>query len=299
LSNQPSNGNALDEWKEARSIIARFDNSLSDLRKYGFSFVTALLAANGLISQGGTSVVTVQVKAAILVATMGLIVALKLLDTHYRHFQEAASMRGRILEGRLNLDLTNDISFFYAMNRFWWYVQVLYYGFVGLTALLGIAILWSNIPLLIMILVAAFVSGGLIYIINKPEKSWAVGDWSVDNKIVSQGTPVRITYTNLNSEDRKPVTFKLWWNFKKESEITKGDYEPANEVEVKLKYFDNYDWLWETETVVPGLYELAMSSDGVQSNGGTEMPLEKMTIQITPAVKKDGPVKNLLDKNSP
>src|SRR5271169_6784431 len=117
LSNQPSYGNALDEWKEARSVIARFDNNLHDLRKYGFSFVTALLAANGLISQGGSSVVSFGVKAGILVATMGLIVTLKLLDTHYRRFQEAVSIRGRILEDRLNIDLTKDLSFFYALEN--------------------------------------------------------------------------------------------------------------------------------------------------------------------------------------
>lgn len=74
LSASPSYGNALDEWKEARSVIARFDNNLHDLRNYRFTFVTGLLAANGLLSQGGTSVVPAGVKAGVLVATMGLIV---------------------------------------------------------------------------------------------------------------------------------------------------------------------------------------------------------------------------------
>ncbi len=253
LSNQPSYGNALDEWKEARSVIARFDNNLHDLRKYGFSFVTALLAANGLISQGGSSVVSVGVKAGILVATMGLIVTLKLLDTHYRRFQQAVSIRGRILEDRLNIDLTKDLSFFYALENWWKDVQALYYGFLMLTALLGFAILWSHWVLIILILIAALFSGALIQIINdekRARKSTALEDWSVDNKIVNEGTPVRITFTNLNSGNRdKPGTFNLRLSIKKNLSGKPEESDVMNETSsgVQLRYFENCDWLWETK----------------------------------------------------
>ena len=40
MSAQPTYGNAIDEWKETRAVMARFDENLHDLRKYGFSFVT-------------------------------------------------------------------------------------------------------------------------------------------------------------------------------------------------------------------------------------------------------------------
>jgi len=301
LSTQQSSGNALDEWKEARSVIARFDNNLHDLRKYGFSFVTALLAANGLLSQGGTSVVPLGVKTAVLMATMGLIVTLKLLDTHYRRFQTAASMRGRILEDRLNLDLTNDISFFYALDRWWRYVQGLYYGFVVLTALLGVAILWGKPFFIITILIAALVSGLLIYFINDEKVSrdfMALEDWSVDRKIVGKGSPVRITFTNLNVGDREPGTFKLWWNIRAEAKIGEAVLEPKDikVVTVDLKYFENYDWLWKTEDVEPGLYELEMFSTRIRKEKQETLsitiesmgesrpgkPSAKLTIQVTP-----------------
>jgi hypothetical protein len=301
----------LDEWKEARSVIARFDTNLHDLRKYGFSFVTALLAANGLLSQDGTSVVPAGVKAAVLVATMGLIVTLKLLDTHYRLFQKAASIRGRILEDRLNLDITNDISFFYDLGHWWMYVQVLYYGFVTLTVLLGLAILWGDTSLIILMLYAALVSYVLIYLTYK-EKPTALEDWSVDNKIVSQGTPVRITYTNLNSGDcKRPGVFRLSWNVKHESAMTAtASVSEASPVEVQLRYFENYDWLWETKEVNPGLYELAMFSPPIAQKERREAlnimvksidrpavgrPSQKLTIQVTKA-KQEEPVKVVLEK---
>lgn len=301
----------MDEWKEARSVLARYDTNLHDLRKYGFGFVTALLAANGLLSQGGTSVVPLGVKAAILVATMGLIVALKLLDTHYRLFQKAASIRGRILEDRLNLDITNDISFFYGLEAWWWYVQVLYYAFVGLTFVLGLAILWGNALLIIGMLVAALVSCWLIWFINR-EKPTALEDWSVDNKIVSQGTPVRITYTNLNSGDRgdHPGKLRLWWNVKREAAMTEAAFvKEESPVEVQLRYFENYDWLWETKEVNPGLYELAMFSPPIVQRGREALrmlvaridapaawgPSSRLTIQVTKA-KPEEPVKVVLEK---
>lgn len=303
-------GNALEEWKEARSIIARYDNNLHDLRKYGFSFITALLAANGLISQSSTSVVPAGVKASILMATMGLIVTLKLLDTHYRLFQKAASIRGRILEDRLNLDITNDISFFYDLEHWWRYVQALYYGFVVLTVLLGLAILWSNALLLSVMLVAALVSGVLIHFINEQTPT-ALEDWSVDRKIVSEGTPVRITYTNLNSGDTRhhPGTFRLSWKIERESAMAAAaSVHEASPVEVQLGYFENHDWLWETEKVKPNLYELEMFSTRVEKEGtlpraydliktvGPGRQQTKLTIQVTPKAKEE-PTRVILEKS--
>ena len=44
---------ALDrEWEVARDVIARADERIDGLRKYGFSFVTALLTADALALHG-------------------------------------------------------------------------------------------------------------------------------------------------------------------------------------------------------------------------------------------------------
>jgi hypothetical protein len=236
-----------------------------------------------------------------------LIVTLKFLDNHYRLFQKAASIRGRILEDRLNLDITNDISFFYKLDKWWRYVQALYYGFVVLTAMLGLAILWGDAPLLTIMLIAALVSGVLIYFINQ-ETPTTLEDWSVDKKIVSKGTPVRITYTNLNSgdTDKYPGLFKLSWNVKRQLAMKATAPVSEASVEVELGYFGNHDWLWETEKVDAGLYELEMFSTRLKSKEtpralellrtiSTEGQPLKLTIQVTKA-KKEEPIRVVLEK---
>jgi hypothetical protein len=266
LSTQQSYCNALDEWKEARSVIARFDNNLHDLRKYGFSFVTALLAANGLISISQTEVVPAEVKASILVVTMGLIVALKLLDCHYLCFEKAASYRCRILEDRLNLELTGDLAFFYNLEKWWVNILLLYLGFIGLTATLGIAILWNHPILLVLTIVATVISAVLILILDiRRSTKKDLQDWTVDLKIVHQRTPLRITYTNLNSNEReKPGRFMLWWTVKSlQKQNLKEPLEEPSVKEVNLRSFQSYVWLWETANVQPGLYEFEMFSTRV------------------------------------
>jgi len=308
LSSPGSEDRALDEWKEARSVIARFENNLHDLRKYGFTFVTALLAADGLLSQGGNTVVPPGVKAGVLVTTMGLIVTLKLLDTHYGLFQKAASIRGRLLEDRLNLDITSDLSMFYELEHWRAYVQALYYGFVGLTVLVGFAILESDRRLVALTLVAGAASGLLINFVSK-EKQTGLEDWSVDKKIVSQGTPVRITFTNLDPKDcDNPGPFRVSWNVKSELAMAAtGQVWEASPVEAQLEYFESHDWLWETEEAKPDLYELAMFSvrkrttassttAGSVDTSSVGKPSSKLTIQVTPKVKQETPVRAVLEK---
>jgi hypothetical protein len=299
LPAQQACGNALDEWKEARSVLERFDNNLHDLRKYGFSFITALLAANGLISIGGTSPVPLEVKVSILVVTMGLIVTLKLLDSHYQCFESAASARCRILEDRLNLELTGDIAYFYKSERWWAHVIVLYLGFVILTTILGAAILWNTSPLLLYLVVIAAVISILLIILTTAIKSSNkdLQDWAVDLKIVSQGIPVRISYTNLNSREKKlPGLFKIWWTvkpFDDENSVGKPSGPPVKIV--SLKYFQNHVWLWDTSKMSPGLYEFEMFSvrlprDDLLSqdkkiNANDEEAACRWIIQLTSVIK--------------
>jgi hypothetical protein len=79
-------------------------------------------------------------------------------------------------------------------------------------------------------------------------------------------------------------------------------------VEVKLSYFENHDWLWETEKVEPGLYELEMFSARMESERTLPRAYEllrtvgmgthpaKLTIQVTPKAKKEDPIRVVLEK---
>jgi hypothetical protein len=300
MSASGSNGKdfAFNEWQEARAIMARFDNNLHDLRKYGFSFITALLAANGLISQGGSSAVPNGVKAAILMATLGLIVALKMLETHYRLFQKAASIRARLLENRLNIDITNDLSLFYDLQKWWVYVQALYYGFVGLVMVLGVAILWSDASLLGYTLIAGVIACLLLWTINKGTPT-SVYDWSVDKKILNAKDSVRITFTDLDDKEREAVRYRLSWGVGKLSD--QGAVQPVpganGQADVQLRYFGSQDFLWQAN-VDPGLYRIRMTHEkgatgdgatkvvGALEMGGPGSQVTDITIQVTVAPKQ-------------
>lgn len=94
------------EWKEARSIIARFDEHLVNLRKYGFTLATLLLTADAYITMAGVlSVKPLAIFAAAIVVIV-LIFALFLLDQHIRTLQLAATDRAVDIEGKLKLKLT-------------------------------------------------------------------------------------------------------------------------------------------------------------------------------------------------
>ncbi len=105
------NANFMKEWETARAVLAGFDTHLHDLRKYGFSLITAFLATNAIIFQ--TKIFTIEltdnIKLAILGVTLLLIFTLSMIDQTYRVFLRAAADRAKILERSLNLHLTEVI----------------------------------------------------------------------------------------------------------------------------------------------------------------------------------------------
>jgi hypothetical protein len=170
MATSPSNGNALVEWKEARSVIARFDKSLQDLRKYGFSFVTAVMAADSVIGQAtgtGPLIVTPRVKFAIILATMVLVIALYTIDRFSRSIQYGAQLRAIEIEKNLDIGLTTKINDIGCKEKAGAFTDGLYYLFILAATVLGIALVWSNVLLesfLLIALVAAWAYVGLLHL---------------------------------------------------------------------------------------------------------------------------------------
>ena len=113
------NTNHMEEWKQARDVIKSYDEHLHDLRKYGFSFLTALLAAGAILTPAIVESTEAQVpnvvKFAVFSVTLLLIAALHLLDRNYRVFQEAAVTRALVLERRLNIELSEVITSMFGL----------------------------------------------------------------------------------------------------------------------------------------------------------------------------------------
>ena len=91
----------LQEWREARSSVGRFDEYLLNLRRYGFTLATILIGADAYLSMTGG--VSPPAKAGAAAAVMLLIFALFLLDHHVKTLQSIALCRAAELERQLGL----------------------------------------------------------------------------------------------------------------------------------------------------------------------------------------------------
>jgi hypothetical protein len=248
----PSSDFGIDEWKSARQVFEKFDDRQHDLRKYGFTFLSALIAADSL-----TKLVNAddRISLAVVGITLLLTVALSLLDRNYELYKKATAIRAKILEVRLNLELTETISYRYEMDRFSLYVLVVYAAFAIVAGLVGISVLYPKVLLLLLtaaFTVAAVIVLGLIHKL-KPNLERSV-DWSFDRVMCEQGEKVRIIATNLCGSD--PVCFdidKPAWEVWKDGETTKPVHtEPS--AGIVIGPGNNYSW--ELPTLEPGIYRV-------------------------------------------
>jgi hypothetical protein len=88
----------LDEWRECRATIGRFDSFLADTRKYGFTLVTVLLTANALVTTSDKAVD----RPAASIVVIALLLALFMLDNYYWSLLRAAVARAQDLEEKVD-----------------------------------------------------------------------------------------------------------------------------------------------------------------------------------------------------
>jgi hypothetical protein len=100
----------FEEWKECRDLIGRLDGTLADLRKYGFSLVTTLLTAGGIVTSLTNGRPARAVASEVI---MVLVAALFGLDAYY------STALGGAVDRALNLELL-------TRPRIWvtWYLRV-------------------------------------------------------------------------------------------------------------------------------------------------------------------------------
>ncbi|WP_269850851.1 cupredoxin domain-containing protein [Methanosarcina horonobensis] len=134
---------AFDEWKEARSVISRFDGYLDGLRRYGFVFIATLLAANSIQIYFNFNNFT---KLFLSLITIVFIVSLYLLDTYYRRIIEAASIRARILETvvLLDIELNDIISDKFEEGKLQGYIKKIYNGFIVIAMIIGAVVIIAD-----------------------------------------------------------------------------------------------------------------------------------------------------------
>jgi hypothetical protein len=210
LTSEDADNHFLKEWETSRDVLKTFDDRLHDLRKYGFSFITALLTGSTILfttyivepSNDSGELFPESIKAIILGVTLLLIFGLYTLDRNYRVFQKAASTRANVLERVLNIELSQVITERYRTKRIHNFVTALYLLFILGVCLLGLAVLSGT--LLILLLIAAGVTSGFVLYLSPDDSlmKYEHGrvDWILDKTECKQGDDVRVIMTNLNDK---------------------------------------------------------------------------------------------------
>jgi hypothetical protein len=200
------------EWTACRDTIGKLDTILVDLRKVGFSFITALLSAGAFLSFLGISTSKdvpappIPTRAAPFVAIMVLVLALFFIDTYFEVLLSGAVERALDLEAQTDppVRLTKYISVNASLSRSTAVTLVLYLllllaacglgvlGAIAATSTTGNATITSETfewnPVAFVILGLGVVFGALMLLYwrfiglrtgvhtNKPGRAWRPGE---------------------------------------------------------------------------------------------------------------------------
>jgi hypothetical protein len=255
------------EWEAARKLLQEFDDRIHDLRKYGFSFLTALIAAESLLIPSSTFAAFGRagmpdiIKLAVMGVTLLLIVTLRVIERNYQLFITCAAQRARILERIMNLELTEIITDRHRGENIPRYETLIYVFFTLGVCLLGSAILFPNtmmiLVLIIFILLVLYAIIRLKYLdITYKRQSM---DWTIDRLECEPTDKVRITVTYIKKDD-KSAPLKLGpgvvWKIK--TQDNRLIHEEITKKPIYLSPEESYTWEWDTKKKEKGMYQVVI-----------------------------------------
>ena len=269
LSAQKSEDDGLQkEWDAARDVLKVFDDRIDALRRNGFSFVTALLAAQSLLipyvagSTGNSSSLPDNVKFVIVSVTMLLVFTLKLIEVGYQSFQRAATTRALVIEKKLNTELTEIIDLRYRKDHLRWWMTLVYVLFIISGLLVGLFSIidsyWKNL-LILPTTMALIGTVGLNLVFNL-KFPFGEEDWTIEKLKCGLNDEVGITMTNLSYHKGIELNKDdLLWEIRPE-----GDDRPVHIEKTKVHTVIPpkacFTWSWRVKSeegclpVVPGVY---------------------------------------------
>ncbi len=254
--------NHLEEWKIARNSMQFFDDKLHDLRKHGFSLVTALLATEGIVIGKLSSSVDPPVKFAVFVVTLLLILAVHLIDQNYRVSQQVINMRAVILERKLNLEMSETITDRYKFGDIQLRLQLLY-GFF-LASVIVLAHFSLRPDWIYTAVLGTTMLVGIVLTIRLGPSTRVHhyhGDWTMSPLKCTPGDNVTITLTNLGElfgrRGHKPIRYgpmDTIWYMKNEGSDKETPKPAGKEIEIS----DSYTWTLTRADFKdgPGTYQL-------------------------------------------
>jgi len=271
------------EWQVARDVLQSTDNNLHDLRKFGFSFVTSLLAAESILLPSVAGGLPDDVKLGAYLATLLLIFVLHLIDENYRVLENAAAQRALVIERELNIELTDIITDRFNQNQVKQKVFRVYSLFALAVWVLALFTFKSAFFYVTVLGVFTIVD---IYLMRQTSRNvkltYRFGegrDWTISPHECKEGDLVKITLTNLTAEPPAPEDLEHLNNpsIPPESMLAQASLqrvpkpihllakvpiwriedEDGNEVETKVEQKDlwiyhSYSWFWDTKDVLKG-----------------------------------------------
>jgi hypothetical protein len=288
----------LEEWKAARGVIDGFEDRLNSLRKYGFSFITALLTTESLLIPTGTILTALPdiIKTAILAVTVILIIALHLIDHIYQVSEDAAATRASLIERTLNLKLTDFMKSKYEHGHLQLYVSCMYGAFIAGVFVLGWAILYPDYVSILVLGILAYAALGVTFQ-SKPEFDYGIVDWTIDRLTCEAGDEVGITLTSLAD----PGSGRAWypkgtimWAITKQNKQIKTVDDLNDAINFKIdKDFaidaqDSYTWLWRVpDDIEGGIYRIYPTNVKPKiSRKPLEGPIKEKRFSLTPLPSK-------------
>jgi hypothetical protein len=250
------NDNQYKEWEKTREVFKDYDTRLHELRKYGFSFVTALLTVGSFLTQTITDQISTATETEIktpmsnvfnlgvFIVTLLLIVALHLFDKNYRIFEQAAYTRAVVIERKLNMELTEIIGARHRNRNINFNVFCVYSMFIWGVAGIGIAILHSDLNLMYWLIGSACAAWFAIIwqsvtlriqFRNKDRQE----DWTISPLECSPNDIIRITLNNFRTPPLKAVIGDFF--VKIINKIAKKNYKKYE----KRIVFPRNKWIWK------------------------------------------------------
>jgi len=250
---------SFEEWQSTRELLKNYDDRIHDIRKYGFTFITALLATQAILlpylPNQSNSGLPDNIKTGILAITLLLILALAFFEKSYQLYQEAAAQRSIILELRLNLNFSKSLSYQFNDRTIKLYETLVYVLFVLTT--FGISLFVLDLRNYLLPIFLFIVSMGILLVISKMKHSghpnWPNIDWSVNKLECIKGEKIEITATNLG---KKPVVAragKLVYGIKRQDKPKK---EFKTTEHITLHQYESYTWFWDTYPCNEGVYQI-------------------------------------------
>ncbi len=200
----------LKEWEKARDFLKLFDEKLHDLRKFGFGFVTALIAANGILfSAKEESGASAEIKFAVFLVTLILIMALQLIDRNYIVFQKAAATRALVLERKLNIELSEIITDRYRSRNIEIFVWAIYGIFMFCVLLLCYYSIGAQFSLILLLIIVVYEITRQFLKLNVDYRYTVPEDWTISPINCSMDGEVKITVSNLGNYDYELTLINL------------------------------------------------------------------------------------------